>query len=372
LNARYETAPILEGRFELYYDLLLKRKELKQSYLDSLLSINSDLDTLVLSWFEEDILYDFALGITNYYAINSMLNRGYAKRDPMSEGLFQNPIDMSYQQVADSILKEVDIGDSNHYVSATYAYFLNGLQAYDNWQYSKPENVDYWEDYPHYLRERYAADAFELMLTRFLYQELYQIEKQYDRDRLGKYSKQNAPWLTMLSGSANGDFIEAEYERISMVVETGKPKAIKYNLAAYPEAGNLWNDEILKRHKGKVLYVKFWAPWCGPCMGNWQSVNNLIRKYNNEDFELISLCIDTDEDDWQKTITKHQIAGTHYLLSRDQSKVLMTSFGVVGIPYNIIIDKNGGIQFFDAVTTGSQEGRINEALVMQIDDLLIR
>jgi hypothetical protein len=107
-------------------------------------------------------------------------------------------------------------------------------------------------------------------------------------------------------------------------------------------------------------------------MGNWQSVNNLIRKYNNEDFELISLCIDTDEDDWQKTITKHQIAGTHYLLSRDQSKVLMTSFAVNGIPYNLIIDKNGEIRFFDSITTGSRQGRINEALVMQIDDLLIR
>jgi thiol-disulfide isomerase/thioredoxin len=370
LEKKYQVGEITQGEFEPYFRLMNRLKTEQLNYIDSLKRSNSDIDSIVLIWAEERVHFGFISKAINYYSINRMLNRSASKKSPISEGLFEKPIDMNYQAICDSLLDNTQIDSFNHRPSSAYAYFLNNLDAYNSYQLTKKPNDDYFQSFPKYLKKKYSGDAYQLLYTRFLFKELRDIELHRNSESLAEFKHDFPKLLLPLEDERYSSFIEKEFTRVESILQNDKPIALKYNLAKYPETDNFWKEEVLNKNKHKVIYIKFWAPWCGPCMRNWPSANNLVNNYIGEDFELINLCIETNENDWNHAISKHRIIGDHYLLTRDQSSVLMSSIGVSGIPYNLLIDKNGVIRHFDAMTTGSADGSLNRSLVMQINNLL--
>jgi len=46
-------------------------------------------------------------------------------------------------------------------------------------------------------------------------------------------------------------------------------------------------QELLQQHKGSVIYVDFWASWCGPCRKSFPWMNEMQSKYDN--LKIISI-----------------------------------------------------------------------------------
>ena len=47
--------------------------------------------------------------------------------------------------------------------------------------------------------------------------------------------------------------------------------------------------EIINTHKGKVIYIDFWASWCGPCKAKMPASVKLHEKFKGEDIVLVYL-----------------------------------------------------------------------------------
>ena len=62
---------------------------------------------------------------------------------------------------------------------------------------------------------------------------------------------------------------------------------------------SLENVHKLADYKGKVVLLAFWFDRCGPCIREFPAENELVEKYKNEDFALISLCVNSRKEDWQ-------------------------------------------------------------------------
>ncbi len=141
------------------------------------------------------------------------------------------------------------------------------------------------------------------------------------------------------------------------------------SLASKDSTGIL--KEITSTYPGKVLYLKFWAPWCGPCMAQLPYVKQIEKEFNPDDFLVVNLCVSYPKDKWKAVIKEYNISGIHYLLSDNQYNEFRTLLNIQGIPRYVLINKQGDIIDKDAPIPGDDilQG-LNYSLVDKVKKLI--
>lgn len=116
-------------------------------------------------------------------------------------------------------------------------------------------------------------------------------------------------------------------------------------------------------YRGKVLYVDFWASWCGPCAQVFPLLDQLRTELGAEGFEVLGVNVDSDAVDARSFMKKHVVS---FPLLGPVSDAVPTAFGVEGMPYGVVIDRKGVVR---AVHLGLNESEI-PALRKQLKSLL--
>lgn len=110
---------------------------------------------------------------------------------------------------------------------------------------------------------------------------------------------------------------------------------------------------LIAPYKGKVVYIDFWAPWCGPCMASMPDSKSLHAKLKGKKVVFLYLCVQCAAERWKNTIKSWQLPGKHYRLSNDENALLRNRFQIGGIPRYILVDKNGLVADTDADRPGN-------------------
>ncbi|WP_077400703.1 peroxiredoxin family protein [Cellulophaga omnivescoria] len=97
----------------------------------------------------------------------------------------------------------------------------------------------------------------------------------------------------------------------------------------------------LSSFKGKYVLIDFWASWCGPCRIESPNVQKQYRLYRDKGFEVVSVSIDKKEKEWRKAVKEDNLEGT--LLIAKDSKKIMKDYVFSGIPYMVLLDKEGKV-----------------------------
>ncbi len=94
-----------------------------------------------------------------------------------------------------------------------------------------------------------------------------------------------------------------------------------------------------------ILYLNFWATWCGPCIQNIPELNKLIAQYEkNSHVNFLNICLDCERDKWLTSIAKYKLKGVNLIAEGNWNSKLRSYFNIKGIPHYTIINK-GNILF---------------------------
>jgi thiol-disulfide isomerase/thioredoxin len=92
--------------------------------------------------------------------------------------------------------------------------------------------------------------------------------------------------------------------------------------------------------KGKVVFLNFWATWCGPCRAEMPSMENLYRRFRSRGLEI--LAVDCGETQKEISAFMDQLRLT-FPAAPDGSGRISGQYGITAIPTTFIINREGFI-----------------------------
>ncbi|MFT7108433.1 MAG: thiol-disulfide isomerase/thioredoxin [Psychrobacter glaciei] len=104
------------------------------------------------------------------------------------------------------------------------------------------------------------------------------------------------------------------------------------------KTGNLMS---LKSHRGKVVYLDFWASWCGPCRQSLPLLNELRNEFRKKGFEVIAVNLDEDKADAKAFLKQFPV---NYPVLLDPNGKVPQKYDVPGMPTSYLIDRSGKIR----------------------------
>lgn len=100
-------------------------------------------------------------------------------------------------------------------------------------------------------------------------------------------------------------------------------------------------DAIMTEHKGKVVIVDLWNTWCSPCRTAIKA-NEPLKDTELSDKDIVWIYIADETSDPNKYLEMiPNIRGIHYKLTRPQIEYIHNRFEVDGIPFYILLDREG-------------------------------
>lgn len=100
-------------------------------------------------------------------------------------------------------------------------------------------------------------------------------------------------------------------------------------------------EDIVKDNSGKVIFLNFWASWCGPCLKSMPALNKLKKEFNSVVF--IDLSTEDKFDEWvsSKAYSVMNKVPHNYIIINPYLSNFLKENHVDFIPRYMLIDKNG-------------------------------
>lgn len=107
-------------------------------------------------------------------------------------------------------------------------------------------------------------------------------------------------------------------------------------------------EKILESHKGKVVYVDFWASWCGPCIGQFPKSRELHKRFAGKDVVFLFISTDSNQKSWLDKVHENAdlLSGSYRILDADAD--FLKQIKLEKIPRYLIYDRSGKLVNPDA------------------------
>lgn len=101
---------------------------------------------------------------------------------------------------------------------------------------------------------------------------------------------------------------------------------------------------IIEPYRGNVLFLDFWGIGCGPCRAGMMDQKPLLEELADKPFKALYIANANEGlEACKKWLRKEEIKGEHIFVTDDDWQRLRGLFNFSGIPFGVLIDKEGKI-----------------------------
>ena len=127
------------------------------------------------------------------------------------------------------------------------------------------------------------------------------------------------------------------------------------------------NVHRLEDYKGRVIFLNFWATWCGPCRNEMPDIQKLYEEYaaRGDEAEVVILGVAGpgigQEGSAEDIAAFMEENGYTYPVLMDESSEMFMQYGISAFPTTFMIDKDGNVY-------GYVPGQMTEDIMRSIID----
>jgi thiol-disulfide isomerase/thioredoxin len=96
----------------------------------------------------------------------------------------------------------------------------------------------------------------------------------------------------------------------------------------------------LAKLQGKVVYVDFWASWCGPCRQSFPWMNEMQAKYGARGLQVVGVNVDANMADARQFLAA---TPARFAIGFDPQGATPRSYGIKGMPSSVLIGPDGKV-----------------------------
>ncbi len=234
-----------------------------------------------------------------------------------------------------SIKKRMPLSDDvqlNADELVTHPAYLNFLKAYIFYTYMPKDlnSADAYHVIYDLIEDKLSGRGRYHLLTEF-------VLKVYERTgEIIISQKQFATFREENPYSEYTQLVEKLYGEIDELMEGAAAPDFEFKLE---------NGEVasLDAYKGKVVYVSFWASWCGACLIGYKRSASMRRDLEKMGIVLLNVSLDEKEETWHKTLSNYTIVGTNTL--GGDLNYIKKIYNITALPVYHIINKKGQIAY---------------------------
>lgn len=115
----------------------------------------------------------------------------------------------------------------------------------------------------------------------------------------------------------------------------------------------------LKQHRGSVVYVDFWASWCGPCLKSFPYMESLHQEFGENGLVIIAVNMDQEAEDAHRFLEAN---GVSFLIGRDGEGLVAEEYGVEAMPSSFVINREGFVEHVHSGFRSSDKKTISSVI----------
>ncbi len=115
----------------------------------------------------------------------------------------------------------------------------------------------------------------------------------------------------------------------------------------------------LGEHRGKVVYLDFWASWCAPCLVSLPMLEELRQEFPADRFQVIAVNLDREPGKARRFLRKRAIG---YPNATDPEGHIPDRYGLKTMPTSYLIDAKGIVRHVHTGFRKSDVGDLRERI----------
>ena len=115
----------------------------------------------------------------------------------------------------------------------------------------------------------------------------------------------------------------------------------------------------LAKLRGSVVYVDFWASWCGPCKRSFPWMNEMSRKYASKGLHVVAINVDKKRDDADRFL---KASPAEFTVVYDAAGSTPAAWQVKSMPSSYLVDASGRIAWVENGFKDERKAEVEERI----------